>query len=48
MLIDDNLPYKETPSYTRNRGRFYTNIKTPMPSENKVHIIHPSSDALEL
>ena len=48
MLINDNLPYKETPSYARNGDRFYTTIKTPKPLENNIRIIHPSSGTLEL
>jgi len=48
MLINDDLPYKERPSYARNESRFYTTIKTQRLSENKVHIIHPSSGTLEL
>ena len=46
--IYDNLPCKETPSYARNGGRFYTTIKTPKPSQIKVRIIHPSSGTLGL
>ena len=48
MPINDNLPYREMPSYTRNGGRFYTIIKIPKSLENKVRIIHHNFGTLEL
>ena len=35
MPINDDLPYKETPSYARNGGRFYTIIKPKDPQKTK-------------
>ena len=35
MHIYDDLPRKETPSYVRNGGRFYTTIKTQGPQEKR-------------
>ena len=48
MSINKDLPYKEIPSYVRNRGQFYTTIKTQRLLKNKVRIIHPYSGTLEL
>ena len=48
MPINDDLRYKETPSYARNGGRFYTTIKTQRPSKNKVRIIYLNFGTLEL
>ena len=48
MPTNDDLLHKETPSYARNRGQFYTTIKTQRLSKHKVCIIHPISSTLEL
>ena len=46
--IYENLPHKEMPSLSRNKGQFRTTIRNPKPSEIKVHIIYPSSNTIEL
>ena len=41
--INEDLPHKERPSPPRNECQLYTTIKTPKPSQTKVHIIYPNS-----
>ena len=35
MCIYDNLPSKETPSYTRNEGWLYTTTKNQSPQKTR-------------
>ena len=44
--VNEDLPYKKRPSSPRNECQLYAIIKTPKPSQTKVHIIYPSSDTL--
>ena len=46
--IYEDFPHKETSSLPRNKGRFYTTIKTQSPQKNKVRIIYPNFGTLEL
>ena len=41
MYIYEDLPHKEKSSWPRNKGWFYTNIKTKNPQKAKVRIIYP-------
>ena len=48
MCINKDLPYKERPFPSRKEGQLYAIIKTPKPSQIKVHIIYPNFGTLEL
>ena len=41
MHINEDLFYNERSSLTRNECQFHATIKTPKPSQIKVHIILP-------
>ena len=41
MSIEEDLLYKEVLSPSKNEGQLYTSIKTPNPSQTKVHVILP-------
>ena len=48
MCIYEDLSYKEQPSPPRNECQLYATIKAPKPSQNKVRIIYPNFNTLEL
>ena len=46
--IYENIPHKEMPFSSRNKGRFHTTIKNSKPLEIKMRIIYLNSGTLEL